>query len=279
MKFWLIACCLALGASAFAQAPATSGQSEVQMPEIAAPSRPSPDEATGLMSGDKPFSLTTDPSGELMYNFDDNRELESITAKRGVVFTSEDMTLNSDQLDYNTQTSELVASGERVVVRQGEVVATCKLFKYYPNDQHSELSGNPILYNKTRDGKVHTTAGEKIMIYTVNGKPSVKVMGGKSAPRISSSGQTPVLADSNAKLTVTDQGVIGAPSGALSGSSVAPAPVATQTPSGSGSRGGLSLPSLSGPQDKEKQSAPKSNRIDPNNPADVESFTGKTEKK
>lgn len=256
-----------------------SGQSQVQMPEIGAPARPSEEEATGLMSGNKPFSLTTDVNGELMYNFDENNELESIRAKRGVVFTSEDMTLNADDLTYKTQTSELVASGKKVVVRQGDVIATCQLFKYFPTDQHSELSGTPILYNKSKDGKVSTTAGEKITIHTVNGRAQVKVLGGGgSAPRLSSSGTNPPApTGGNARLTVSEPAPgAGAAPGTVSGASQAPA--ATAAPEAAGSQTGsgfLAVPSLSGPQEKQPSSAPKSNRIDPNNPADVESFTGK----
>src|SRR5881394_4038942 len=117
---------------------ATSGQSvpsgestpaDSQMPNIQAPARPPEGQQTGLMSGNKPFSLTTDPSGELIYNFDDQNNLDTIVAKKGVVFWSEDMTINSDQLDYKAKDSRMIATGDKVIVRQGDVIATCQLFK------------------------------------------------------------------------------------------------------------------------------------------------------
>ena len=122
-----------------------TGVDPVEVPQIEAPHRPAQEEQTGLMKGDRPFSLTTDPSGELLYNFNEDNELESVTAKKGVVFTSEDMTLNADQLDYKAETSALVATGRKVIVRQGEMIATCQLFKYFPDTQKSELSGTPIV--------------------------------------------------------------------------------------------------------------------------------------
>jgi hypothetical protein len=169
----------------------TSGESSPQMPDIAEPRAPDPGEETGVLSGSKPFTLVTDPTGELTYSFNDDNEVESLTAKRKVVFTSEDMTLNCDQLDYKAASGELTAVGKKVIVRQGEVVATCKVFKYNPETQHSELEGNPIMYNRTRDGKVSTTAGRKILIATVNGKPQVKVLGGgTSAPSLNTGAES-----------------------------------------------------------------------------------------
>ncbi len=159
-----------------APAPATSGKSKVQMPEIAENRKPAEGEQTGLMSGGKPFALSTDPEGELIYNMDpDTGSLDSVTAKKGVVFTSEDMTLNADQMDYKGSTSELVASGKRVVVRQGDMVLTCQLFKYFPETQKSEFTGNPILYNKTKDGEVQMVSGGRITVDVVDGKPQVKI--------------------------------------------------------------------------------------------------------
>lgn len=274
IKYLGIITAVVLACSAFAQ-PESSGQSQIQMPEIQAPAKPAPDQQTGLMSGNKPFSLTTDVNGELMYNFNESNELESITAKKGVVFTSEDMTLNSDQLDYKTLTSELVAAGKKVVVRQGEVIATCQLFKYFPNDQHSELSGNPVLYNKSKDGKVSTTVGDKINIFRVNGKPQVKVIGGPGrGPRLSSSGSNQPGVSESAKLIVTEPAAPGAsPSGVVSGSSAAPEQ-AQPAPSNGSSTNILSVPDISSPN-APAQSAPKSNRIDTNNPADLQSFAGK----
>ncbi|PKO17541.1 hypothetical protein CVU37_08615 [candidate division BRC1 bacterium HGW-BRC1-1] len=159
-----------------APAPATSGKSKVQMPDIAENRKPDEGEQTGLMSGGKPFALSTDPEGELIYNMDpDTGSLDSVTAKKGVVFTSEDMTLNADQMDYKGSTSELVASGKRVVVRQGDMVLTCQLFKYFPETQKSEFTGNPILYNKTKDGEVQMVSGGRITVDVVDGKPQVKI--------------------------------------------------------------------------------------------------------
>lgn len=184
------------GAVAQEAAPQTqvdSGQSSVQMPEVGENRRPDEAEQTGLMSGDKPFALSVDPTGEMTYNFDpETRELDSVTAKKGVVFTSEDMTLNADQLDYKARTSELVATGKRVVVRQGEMVLTCQLFRYFPETQKSEFTGNPILYNKTKDGNVQMVSGGRITVDMVDGRPQVKITApdGNVRPGMQSGGRT-----------------------------------------------------------------------------------------
>lgn len=255
----------------------SSGQSEVQPPEIQENAAPAAGEETGMMAGNKPFSLTTAVDGELLYNFNENNELESLTAKKGVVFTSEDMTLNSDQMDYKTQTSEIVATGRKVVVRQGEMIATCQLFKYNPQNQASELSGNPIVYNKTRDGKISTTVGDKIVIATVNGKPTMKVHGGSRAPGLNQGGGPSVPVPSgagNARLRLDESGSVSgtASSTGPTGSSniVAPA-AATATPASAAMGGGIGVPSLGGEAKPAEQ--PKSNRIDVNNPEDIKSFS------
>ncbi len=161
-------------------------QSGDTAPEIEAPRKPSPEEQTGILRGNKPFSLTTDPDGEFVYKFNEDNELESLEAKKGVVFTSEDMTLNADRLDYKAIKGELTATGKRVVVRQGDLIITCKLFKYYPEKQHSEFIGNAVVYNKTKDGKVQTTAADKIIVDIVDGKAQMKVQGaGRVRPKMS----------------------------------------------------------------------------------------------
>lgn len=177
-----------------AQPQVETGQSSVQMPEVGDNRRPDESEQTGLMSGDKPFALSVDPTGEMIYNFDpETKELDSVTAKKGVVFTSEDMTLNADQLDYKARTSELVATGKRVVVRQGEMVLTCQLFRYFPESQRSEFTGSPIVYNKMKDGSVQMLSGGLITVDMVDGAPQVKITagpGGNVRPGMQSGGRT-----------------------------------------------------------------------------------------
>ncbi|RMH31271.1 MAG: hypothetical protein D6691_00025 [Candidatus Hydrogenedentota bacterium] len=172
--------------------PSPTEQNEPQMPEIQAPRKPSPEEQTGLMAGNKPFSLTTDPDGEFVYKFNENNELETLEAKKGVIFTSEDMTLNADRLDYKAAKGELTATGKKVIVRQGELIITCQLFKYYPDRQHSEFLGNAVVYNRTKDGKVQTTAADKIVVDIVDGKAQMKVQGGgRVRPQMSQAATAP----------------------------------------------------------------------------------------
>jgi lipopolysaccharide export system protein LptA len=231
------------------------------------------------MKGDRPFSLTTDPSGELLYNFNDDNELESVTAKKGVVFTSEDMTLNADQLDYKAETSALVATGRKVIVRQGEMIATCQLFRYFPDTQKSELSGSPVVYNKSKDGKVNTTSGEKITIDVVNGKPIIKVHGGNSRPSLQQGGGVaPSLNMGNSQNARVSASGAPEPSagGMMSGSSTAPAPTeqATTQPGGQGALPQMSIP-IGGMAEKKPGGTPKTNQIDPANAATVESYSDK----
>src|SRR5438067_2145609 len=93
---------LAQSAPSASPAPAT-----VEMPQIQENAKPAPGQETGMMSGDKPFSLTTGPYGEIVNNFNEQNELDSITAKKDVIYQSEDMTINCDQLDYNNKTSKM----------------------------------------------------------------------------------------------------------------------------------------------------------------------------
>ncbi len=71
-----------------AVAGCTFGQQDASqsMPNIPAPKKPAPEEQTGVLGGNKPFSLTTDPDGEFVYKFNEDNELETLEAKKGVVF-------------------------------------------------------------------------------------------------------------------------------------------------------------------------------------------------
>lgn len=203
------------------------------------------DEGTmGAFGNGKPFSLMVDQAdGEMEFNYnDETKELESITAKKGVILSSEEMTLNADQLDYDTVSSKLIATGQRVVVRQGDVIATCQKFLYNPTTQASELHGGPVVYNKSKSGDVTKVRGGVIQIYQQNGKPKWKVVKGAS---LEQGGNAP-----------------GAPAAAMPG-----APAATG--------GGLNF-NLGGGSGQPAPAAPVSNRIDPSNPADVQSLSGRT---
>jgi lipopolysaccharide assembly outer membrane protein LptD (OstA) len=145
--------------------------------------------AGGLIGGNKPFRLSADPTGDITYDFDpETSELRRVTARKNVVFAGDDLALNSDELEYDSVTGELIATGRRVVVRQGEITITCQLFRYNPATQQSELLGNPIIYNKGKDGKVTYVSGDKIVIFKANGRTQLKVTGdGGRAPVLSNS--------------------------------------------------------------------------------------------
>lgn len=225
--------CLALSGVVVGQDSASES-----MPQIEAPRKIQPEEQTGMLAGNKPFSLTTDPDGEFVYKFNEDNELESLEAKKGVVFTSEDMTLNADRLDYKAIKGELTATGKRVVVRQGDLIITCKLFKYYPNRQHSEFIGNAVVYNKTKDGKVQTTAADKIIVDIVDGKAQMKVQGaGRVRPKMSQAATAPTVVatpgSGGARAMVIDanKGTSNSAGGIDTGAStpVAPEPTTTST--------------------------------------------------
>ncbi len=162
------------------QMPPTRVTSSV--PVVQEPPAPSTDAgaaATQGTMGNKPFTLIVDQTNGVMdFKFNENNEVEGVKAKVGVILSSEEMTLNADHLDYDMISSKLVASGKRVVVRQGEVIATCQLFKYDPNTQESTLLGTPVVYNKDKNGQVSTTRGNRIEIKQVDGKAVFKVYGG-----------------------------------------------------------------------------------------------------
>lgn len=194
MKTGRMACAVLAFVAALTSGWAQDQTASGSVPEIAAPHKPAPEEQTGMLAGNKPFSLTTDPDGEFVYKFNEDNELESLEAKKGVVFTSEDMTLNADRLDYKAIKGELTATGKRVVVRQGDLIITCKLFKYYPERQHSEFIGNAVVYNRTKDGKVQTTAADKITVDIVDGRAQMKVQGGgRVRPKMSQAATAPTV--------------------------------------------------------------------------------------
>jgi hypothetical protein len=253
-------------------ATSTSGMPNVKEPGTQAES--------GTLGGDKPFTLMVDPDvGELNYVFDEQKNLESIQAKRGVVFSSEDMTLNSDEFEYKTLTSQLVASGKRVVVRLGEIIVTCQLFKYRPDTQEGEFTGSPVLYNRDKDGKTKTTSGRKITLYNVNGRTQMKVEsgGGNGAFIKSNAAEAPVPSESkapapgqkNASMTLDSNT-------APTGGNLSP----HATPATSGAPAGKSAPLMGLPvtstdSGDTKPKTVRSNKIDPNNPQDVDSVAKK----
>lgn len=251
------------------QKPAES-LDQTQVPDVQAPAKPAPGEQQGIMSGNKPFSLVS-PEGELLYDFDPaTKELRSIKARKGAIFSSEDMTINSDDFEFKAKTQQLFATGRKVLIRQGEIIMTCQCLKYDAKTQKSVLTGNPIMYNKQADGKLTTTSGREIIITNVNGSPQVQVKADKRNPAGLHGGNpesTSVPPDNtgNARL-----GMIGKPADAKkkpsspnSGSSKPAAPAGAGTIDVSGKLPGItSTPAVA-----------KSSVIDPNNPEDLQSFS------
>lgn len=200
-----------VAASARSSASSTSGENAASVsrpaaranaiPQVVEGPAPTEENATGMFGGDKPFTLIVDQeNGELEFKFNENKEVERVIAKSGVILSSEEMTLNADRLDYDTISSKLVASGQRVVVRQGEIIATCQLFQYDPKTQESILQGNPVVYNQDKKGQVSTTRGRKIQIFTgENGTPQFKVFGGVLNTGSNGGGSAPSPAGGNRK--------------------------------------------------------------------------------
>lgn len=260
------------------QVSAQTATSEKAMPEVK--EAPSGSGQSGLMSGEKPFTLMVDENvGELIYQFDEaTKELESIHAKRGVIFASEDMTLNADEMEYKTLNSSLVATGKRVVVRMGEMIVTCQLFKYNPETQEGQFEGHPIVYQRNKDGKVTETAGRVISIVNVNGKFQMQVVGGGGVSTyVRSTGVSPESGSLEKKTLAPGQ------KGASMTINNNPSGLASDAPaSGAGSAGGLlPAPNLDvdpAPKASSPEATPAaegSAKIDPDNPADVQQYTDK----
>ncbi|MGI8905066.1 MAG: hypothetical protein ACR2IE_01080 [Candidatus Sumerlaeaceae bacterium] len=259
-----------------ATAPETgeSGTSSAAMPAV---TEPGPDGEQGMLSGDKPFTLMVDPEvGELNYIFDESKNLESIQAKRGVVFSSEDMTLNSDEFDYKTLNSQLVATGKRVVVRLGEVIVTCQLFKYNPDREDGDFTGNPVVYSRDATGKTRVTAGGRITIHNVNGKTQMNVQGRGTTPYMRSNAPEPPVPSETTRPTPGKGARMSLDNNTAPGGSNV-SPVATPGTSGAPARSGglLGLPVGSGNDNSVPAAKPRGNRIDPNNPEDVRSVIKK----
>jgi hypothetical protein len=266
-------------------APATapeSGQSVTSTPGMPAVKEAGAGSGeSGMLSGDKPFTLMVDPEvGELNYVFDEQKNLESIIARRGVVFSSADMTLNSDEFEYKTLNSQLVATGKRVVVRLGEMIVTCQLFKYNPDKQEGEFLGGPVLYNRDATGKTKTTAGRRITFFNVNNKTQMKVEAGsgitpymRSSPGdapVPSETVRPVPGQKSATMTMDNN-----PSPGGSNLSARVTPATNGSPTRQGSL--LGLPSTNTANETPAPSRARNNRIDPDNPADVQSVSKKSQ--
>jgi hypothetical protein len=235
---------------------------------------------SGLMSGDKPFSLMVDPDvGELVYTFDQNtHELETINAKRGVIFASADMTLNSDEFEYKTLNSQLVATGKKVVVRMGDMVVTCQLFKYNPQTQEGQFLGGPILYNRDKEGKVTTTGGKAISVFNQNGKFQMRVVAGQGVPTYVRSSGTEASSETqpleNKTLAPGEKPAI-----MTLNSKGSPVTVGTSTASstndtgngGASTNGLIAVPKMSSGSGSKKAAAP--GQINPDNPDDVKKFS------
>lgn len=137
-----------------------------------------------MMGGDSDFFLATDPAdGSIDYILDpETNELQHMIARKSVVLSNMDMALNCDQLDYDNAKTEMVATGRRVLVRQGDIIASCQLMVYNTTTQDSVLKGKPTIYMKS--GKTVTTqTGEEIIIRRINGKQQITVKGNGQAFR------------------------------------------------------------------------------------------------
>lgn len=273
IRYFLVAAiCASVGtAPLYAQQAAAS---TAEMPAVQEAEEGSGE--SGLMSGEKPFTLMVDENvGELIYEFDEEtKELESIKAKRGVIFASEDMTLNADEMEYITVNSSLVATGKRVVVRMGEMVVTCQVFKYNPETQEGEFLGNPIVYQRDKEGKVTTTAGRTIAVVNVNGKFQMRVgAGGGTSTFVKSSGVAKTERTSlapgqkGASITLNNNPSSLASPGSSTGSAA--------TNGSSSAAGIMPVPNLDNAEEgTAAETAPAgSNKVDPDNPSDVKKLT------
>jgi hypothetical protein len=294
---------LGLVAGIVTVSPLSWSQTISNVSKVSSPEMPLVEEAgkgqkqTGKLAGDKNFVLMVDETnGEFNFGFDENNEAESIQAKRGVIFTSDDMTLNSDEFEYNTKNSQVIATGKKVVVRMGEIIVTCQVFRYNPESQEGQFEGGPIVYNRTKDGKVQQLAGNKIVVHNVNGKINMNVTGRKNfAPYLrSEDGDVPAPTEQlkstpgqkNATVTL-DENATNRPSGNVS-------PIVTPRPSGQPAQrpeaagtdataapaAGKKRKNILGMPDMSTGAAPKAakaenNRIDPDNPGDVQSLSSK----
>lgn len=280
IKKVIVAALLVAGSAcptAFAQVTASSS---TEMPAVKeAPAG----QESGLLSGEKPFTLMVDENvGELIYEFDEEtKELESINAKRGVIFASEDMTLNSDEMEYKTLNSSLVATGKRVIVRMGDMIITCQIFKYNPETQEGEFEGHPIVYQRNKDGKVTETAGRIISVVNVNGKFQMRVgSGGGISTYVRSTG---VASDTTGNLE--KKTLAPGQKGASMTLNNNPSSLASDAPARGGSAGSnaggfMPVPNLdrdsapSVPKAETEPAAKPSGKIDPNSASDVKKLTG-----
>jgi len=88
-------------------------------------------------------------------------KVDTLTARKNVVLTSEKMNTTCDVLTYDVGRNRMVAVGSPVKIIQEEGTATCKNFEYFPKDGRAILTGNPEVIQKTK-GRSVTMTGDII---------------------------------------------------------------------------------------------------------------------
>ena len=172
----VVFCALCLPAGAEENAT-TSKDANTTVPEVKSTGKDNGGKQFEMM-GNQDFFLAVDPKeGTMDYAFDpQTNNLERMVARKGVVLSNMEMALNCDQLDYDNSKAEVVATGRRVLLRQGDIIASCQYLTYNTNTQDSVLKGKPTIYMRTEKGVV-TQTGDVVTIRRVNGKPTVSVRG------------------------------------------------------------------------------------------------------
>lgn len=125
------------------------------------------------------FSLATDPeTGVISYEMGDKEGLKFFMAKSGVHIISEALELKCDTFEYNGTQKVVVATGNPLFMRQGDISANCGKFVFYPEKKRSELSEKPVIFSKDKTGKTVETTGKKIFIeQDAQGNTSVMIEG------------------------------------------------------------------------------------------------------
>jgi len=84
-------------------------------------------------------------------------KVDTLTARKKVVLTSDKMNTACDVLTYDVSRNRMIAVGSPVHITQEDGRAICKNFEYHPSDGKAVLTGDPEVWQKTKDREVHMT--------------------------------------------------------------------------------------------------------------------------
>ncbi|KPL05697.1 hypothetical protein AMJ85_11155 [candidate division BRC1 bacterium SM23_51] len=123
--------------------------------------------------------LQAAPDGEFTINIGEDGQLANFRAVKGVILQTEDINLRCDDLIYRSAEGKILAttkpgklvhitmrganpSGEKTP--ESDMRATCRRYEFFTKEQRHELTIDPTIYQRGKDGKEMAVSGKTITI-------------------------------------------------------------------------------------------------------------------